>query len=394
MILKTYKFRIYPNKTQEGLIRKSIGCVRYIYNKGLESKTKAYNDGKKKVTWIDLCNTMLMEEKEKNPWLKETYSQSLQSGLRNLDVAFTNFFKKRSGFPVYKKKRNGGSFQYPQGVKVDLENNKIILPKLGKVNIVFHRPIIDGGKIKTTTVRMTPTGKFFVSILIEYESLNYPNKKSINRETTIGLDLGIKHFTILSTGEKIENPKLLQKYIKKLRYYQKLASKKQKDSKNRIKANRKVALIYEKIANSRRDFHCKLASRLVRENQTICIEDLSTKEMLMRGNRHLSRSIGDCGWSQFVSILEHKCLENGVNLLKIGRFEPSSKTCSCGVVNNALLLSDRKWTCSSCGLNHDRDILAANNIKTFALANAYVEITGLERPSEPMELNDSSSTMK
>jgi putative transposase len=376
MILKTYKYRLYPTNSQQELIEKHFDCTRFIYNLGLEKKIKAYQKDKKKLSCFDLTKEIPLLKKE-NEWLKEVNAQSLQMSLRNLDNAFGSFFRKHSKFPRFKsKKDNKRSFQIPQ--KLELKENRLFIPKFREgIKCVVDRKI--EGTIKTSTLRKTPTNKYFISILVECDS-EFPKKKKIKEKTTVGIDLGIKTFATLSTGEKIDNPKFLDKSLKKLKKQQRWLSRKKKGSHNRKNQIKKVAKIYEKISNQRSNFLHNLSYRLTHENQvdSIAIEDLNVGGMLK--NHHLSKAISDASWSEFRRQLEFKSEWYGKNLLTIGRFQPSSKVCSCGVINNDLKLSDREWTCRGCGLTHDRDILAANNIKRFALIPNLINKIGKLNP--------------
>lgn len=376
MILKAFKYRIYPNKTQTEHFNKAMGCARYVYNKGLELKIKEYESSGKSLSCFDLTNGMLKQEKSANEWLKEPYSQCLQMSLRNLDNAFTRFFRKKKGFPKFHSKKGKQSIQYPQFVKVDFENQKLILPKCGAVKTVFSRQF--EGKIKTTTISKTRTGKFFVSILVEINK-KLPKKPAVAEKTTVGVDLGIKDFLITSKGEKVSNPKFLSQELQRLKVLQHRASKKTLGSANRRKANLKVAKLFEKISNQREDFLHQTSTRIIRDNQTIVLEDLAVKNMMQ--NHKLARAIGDCSWSKFVELLKYKAEWYGVNIMQIGRFEPSSKTCSvCGSIKQDLTLADRIWKCKDCGTEHDRDINAAVNIKKFGIVKNIS--TGWESPEE------------
>ena len=370
MIRKSYKYRIYPNKKQRELLEKHFGCVRWVYNWGLEKKIEAYQRDKKRLSYFTLTGELTKLKKKKDfQWLREVNSQSLHMALRNLDNAFTAFFRKHSKFPKFKKKKqNRGSFQVPQRLK--LSGNKLTIPKIPNIKIKLSRPI--KGKIKTATISRTLTNKYFVSILVEQDK-ELPKKPKITEKSTIGIDLGIRHFATISDGRKIENPKYLKKSELKLKRCQRWLSRKKKDSNNWQKQRLKVALIYEKIKNQRSDFIHKLTYQLTHENQvkSIAIEDLNVNGLLK--NHHLAKVISDVAWREFRRQLEYKCDWYGRNLLVIGRFEASSKTCSCGYVNQELKLSDEKWTCPKCGKTHDRDLLASQNIKKFALV-------GLGRP--------------
>ncbi|MBZ1348453.1 MAG: transposase [Candidatus Nealsonbacteria bacterium] len=362
---KSYAYRLYPDKKQKELIEKHFSCVRWTFNFGLEKKIKAYQQDKKRLSCFDLTKELTKLKKKKDyEWLNEVNSQSLQMALRNLDNAFTSFFRKHNRFPRFKsKKQNKNSFQVPQGLKIN--NNQLSVFKIPNIKIKLSRKI--QGKIKTATISKTPTGKYFVSILTEQRK-QLPKKPKIAEKTTIGIDLGIKHFATISDGRKIDNPKFLKKSELKLKRQQRWLSRKKKASNNNAKQRLKVALIHEKINNQRTDFLHKFTYQLIRENQavkSIAIEDLGIKGLLK--NKYLAKAISDVAWREFKRQLEYKCDWYGKNLLMIGRFEASSKTCSCGYVNQELKLSAREWICPQCKTKHDRDILASQNIKRFAL---------------------------
>lgn len=379
---KALKYRLYPTNSQKELIKKHFGSVRFLYNLALETKITAYLDNKVNLSRYDL-QKQLVELKKELPWLKETNSQSLQSALINLDEAYKKFFK-GSGFPKFKKKTNGGSFAVPQNVIV--ENDLLIIPKFKEgIKIVLHRPI--NGTIKSATVSLTPTGKYFVSILCETKE-KIPTKAPIKENTTIGIDLGIKDFAVTSEGEVIDNPKFLRNSLDRLKVLQRRASKKQKGSSNRQKANKRVAILHEKIANQRQDFLHKVSTKLIRENQTICLENLGVSNMMK--NHCLAQSISDVSWSEFNRMIEYKAEWYGVNILRIDRFAPSSKTCECGEINKDLKLSDRVWKCKSCGQVNERDLLAARNIKKFALKGNSGQVLS----AEPVEMSTLAESMK
>ena len=364
MIYKAYKYRIYPNKEQEELISKHIGCSRWIYNYALNKKNKSYQQTGKGLSRFDIQKDLPSLKKEENTsWLKEVNSQTLQASLENLDKAYTKFFKEKKGFPKFKsKKDNHQSFSIPQNTIVDFENGYINIPKF-KTNIKcrLHRKF--NGIIKTSTISKTPTGKYFISILVELNE-ELPKKKPLSEKKAIGIDLGIKTFAVLSNRVEIENPKHLRKSIEKLKKLQRKVSKKQKGSSNRKKSIVKLAKLHEKVANQRLDFLHKTTYYLVTNYDTLCLETLKANNMMK--NHKLAQALSDISIGKFNEILEYKAKLNGVNILRIGQFEPSSRMCTCGVVNKELKLSDRKWVCQSCGEIHERDLLAANNIKRFA----------------------------
>ena len=362
-MLKSYKYRIYPTDAQKILLSNIFGQVRFVYNLGLETKISAYIGNKKHIDVFDLNKQITELKKTDAQWLKESPSQALQMAMANLDNAYTNFFR-GGGFPKFKNKYSKQSFQIPQGIYLSDDSKKIFIPKLKMVDIDLHREF--NGQIKTSIISKSVTNKYYISILVE-TNIPKPNKKPIIVETSVGVDLGIKDFAITSDGKKFENQDFLKSALKKLRIEQRSLSRKQKGSNHYNKQKLKVALIHEHIKNKREDYLHKISRYLVDNYDTICIENLGTSNMMK--NNKLSRYIQDMGWYKFKSMLEYKCEWYGKNLSIIGRFDPSSKTCSsCGYINKELKLSDREWTCS-CGVSHDRDINAAINIRNFGLRN-------------------------
>lgn len=359
IMLKAFRYRLYPTEEQSVLLNKHIGSVRFLYNFALETKQLAWAGSRVDLNRYDL-QKQLKDLKNDLTWLKEVNSQSLQVALMNLDAAYLRFFKGQNSFPKFKSKSSGKqSFNVPQNVKI--EGDKLIIPKFREgIDIVLHRST--KGVIKQATISRTSTGKYFVSILCETGEKCKPKPK-VTEERTVGVDLGIKDFAITSNGDVFENPKHLRNAQSKLKYIQR------KYSKNKGKRTKhKLAKAHEKVANQRKDFLHKVSTKVVRESQSIALEDLNVSGMLK--NHCLAQSIIDAGWSNFVSMLEYKAEWYGVNILRIGRFDPSSKTCSnCGAINKELQLKDRKWTCGSCSTVLDRDVNAACNIKSFALKN-------------------------
>jgi len=364
MKYKTFKYRIYPNKEQQELILKHIGCSRWIYNYGLEKKIKSYQQTNKGLSRFDIQKELpILKKSEDTVWLNEVNSQSLQASLEHLDKAFTKFFKEKKGFPKFKSKKNDRqSFSIPQKTTVNFENNIIDIPKFKKsIKIKFHRKF--KGKIKTSTIIKTSTDKYFISILVELNE-NNPIKKPINESQAIGIDLGIKTFAVLSNGIEIENPKHLRKAMNILKKTQRKISRKIIGSNNYEKSVKKLAILHEKIANKRLDFLHKITHYLTTNYDTLCLETLKPCNMIK--NHNLAQALSDVAIGKFNEILDYKAEWYGCNVLRIGQFEPSSKMCSCGIINKELNLNDRIWTCKSCGVTHDRDLLAANNIKHFA----------------------------
>lgn len=356
---KAYKFRLYPNEEQKQLFAKTFGCSRAIWNMMLVDKIKHYEE-----TGEILYNTPAQYKKE-FPWLKEVDSLALANVQLNLQKAYKNFFQSGFGFPKFKKKSHNQSYKTnSQKGLITLKAGFIRLPKVGWVRVKAHRQI--KGIIKSATISMTPTGKYYVSILCKTEIVALPKMNS-----SVGIDLGISDFAILSTGEKIGNERFLKQLSEKLAKEQRILSRralaakkvgrKLSESKNYQKQRVKVAKIHEKIVNMRRDFLHKLSTYLVKNHDLLCIEDLSSKNLMK--NHKLARAIGDVSWSEFVRMLEYKANWYEKQVSKISRWYPSSQLCSdCGFNSGKKPLSVRDWTCENCGSHHDRDINASVNI--------------------------------
>lgn len=363
-MFKTYKIRIYPNNSQKNLIQKTFGCVRFVYNQCLAYKINRYKDDGISLSKVCLLNYVPQVLKIKYTWLQEVDKYALTNAVQNLEEAYVNFFKERSGYPKFKSKKKSRkaykttcnySSSRPN-VEYDFDNHKIKLPKLKWVKVKDGRNII--GKIKSATISQSASGKYYCSILVEQNEEKTLSKTNCN----VGIDLGIKDFAITSDGDKISNPKYLAKYEKKLAKLQRQLSRKTSGSNNRDKARIKVARMWEKITNQRTDFLQKLSTELIRKYDVICLEDLNVSGMVK--NHCLAKAISDCSWSEFVRMLQYKADWYGRTISKIDRFYPSSQTCSCcGCVNPETKdLSVREWTCPDCGITHDRDINAAKNI--------------------------------
>ena len=363
-MLKAYKYRIYPNKEQKIQIAKTFGCCRFVYNQTLAYRKDTYENEKKSVSKTDCNNYCNRELKKEYEWLKDVDKFALTNAIYNMDAAYRKFFKEHAGYPKFKSKRdNHKSYttNYTnENIVVDFEKGRVKLPKLKMVKAKPPREF--EGQIKSATISQMPSGKYFVSILVEEEQVELPKV-----EKSIGIDLGIKDLVITSDGEKIDNLKLIKKYENKLVRQQRKLAHKQKGSKNREKQRIKVAKIYEKIANTRNDYLHKISHKLINENQVIVSEDLSVSNMVKNAN--LAKSISDCGWSELTRQLQYKADWYGRTYVKIGRFVPSSQTCHvCGYKNEETKdLTVRKWTCPQCQTEHDRDINAAINIQNEGL---------------------------
>jgi putative transposase len=364
-MIKAFKFRLYPTTTQATQLNQHIGSCRFVYNWALDQKIKTYEQTGKSISRFDL-NKLIPVLKTSNEWLGEVNSQSLQGMTKQVESAFTRFFREKIGFPKFKSKKNPiQSFPIPQHYFVNFENNTVKLPKIGEIKAVLHRTF--DGELRTATVSRSCKGKYYISILVE-DGKELPTKQPFSESTTIGIDVGIKDFAVISTGVKVENPKYLKNSLQQLKVLQKRVSRKLKGSKNRYKAKLRLAVLHEKITNQRNDFQNKLSFKLLSENQAISLETLNVKGMVK--NHCLAQAISDSAWSSFISKLEYKSEWFGKTVLRIGRFEPSSKLCSvCGYYNKELQLKDREWLCPDCKTKHDRDINAAINIKKFSLVD-------------------------
>jgi putative transposase len=369
-MLKAYKYRIYPNVSQRQALAHHFGCARWVYNWALAKTKDHYDATKKQLSRRDLQDSLVaLKHTEEHAWLKDVNSQSLLGSLLHLHKAYKNFFKKRAKYPRFKKKHNRQTFECPQHVTLDIENRFLNLPKIKSIKIKQHRTF--EGKIKTVTLTKTPSEKYYASILVENTD-TYPSSLAVQEENTLGIDLGLTHFSITSKGVKVPHPKYLKESLKRLAVAQKVRSR--KDYKNKSNNYKKqcirVAKIHERVASRRYDFIQQYTARLVRENQinSFAVEDLHVKGMIR--NRKLSRAIADSAWGNFLRVLSYKSKWHGKNVLPIGRFIASSKTChACGHKTEKLPLSVREWGCI-CGLVHDRDINAAKVIKKQAITDA------------------------
>ena len=356
---KTYKFRLYPNPEQIIFFEKTFGCSRFIWNQMLADRIAHYEE-----TGETLKNTPA-QYKSRFPWLKEVDSLALANAQLNLNAAYKSFFRSKFGFPRFKSKKTAQSYKTNnQKGTIALLDGKVKLPKVGWVKMKLHRQ--PKGVIKSATISKTATGKYFISILCEEDILPFPKTDS-----NLGIDLGLENFDILSTGDKIGNPKFLTSLSKKLAKEQKVLSRrgllakkkgvKLSESSNYQKQKLKVALLHEKIANQRKDFLHQLSTNLIKNHDVICIEDLASRNLMK--NHRLARAIGDVSWYEFVRQLRYKADWYGKKIVTISRWFPSSQLCStCGVSSGKKALSIREWTCESCGTHHDRDINASLNI--------------------------------
>jgi putative transposase len=369
---KAFKYRFYPTAEQELLLRRTLGCVRLVYNRALNARTEAWYERQEKIDYVQ-SSAMLTQWKKQDDlqFLNDVSCVPLQQGLRHLQRAFSNFFAGRAKYPNFKKKQNGGSAEFTRSA-FKWNDGQVFLAKCTEaLPIRWSRVIPAGCEPSTIAVRLDCRGKWFISILVDDLTIKPlpPIKKSV------GVDVGITSLITTSDGDKVKNPKRLRRLRKRLRRLQKALSRKQKGSNNRYKARVKVARLYGKITDSRKDFLHKLTTQLVRENQTIVVEDLAVKNMVK--NPKLAQSISDASWGELVRQLDYKCLWYGRDLVKVDRWFPSSKRCGyCGHIVQSLPLNIREWECPSCGTTHDRDINAARNLlavgHTVAVCGANV----------------------
>ncbi|MFC8517897.1 RNA-guided endonuclease InsQ/TnpB family protein [Streptomyces sp. NPDC057257] len=364
-VKRAFKYRFYPNDVQAAELTRTFGCVRVVYNLALQARTTAWYTERRRINYVQ-TSALLTEWKrtEEYAYLTDVSSVPLQQALRHLQGAFVNFFEKRCGYPRFKsRKRSRDSAEYTRSA-FTYRDGRLTLAKMREpLDIVWSRPLPEGQTPSTVTVSQDSAGRWFVSMLCEDASVRaLPNTAS-----TVGIDAGITALVTLSTGEKVSNPKFEKKDRAKLARARHELSRKEKGSRNRDKARIRVARIHARIADRRRDFLHKLSTHLVRENQTIVIEDLAVRSMLK--NRRLSRAISDASWAELRSMLEYKAEWHGRELIAIDRWYPSSRTCSaCGHLVAKLPLSIREWTCAACGTTHDRDENAAKNVLAAGLA--------------------------
>ncbi len=357
MTQKAFKYRFYPTSEQETLLRRTMGCARLVYNKALAARTEAWYERQERVGYAETSAMLTQWKKQEDlQFLSEVSCVPVQQGLRHLQTAFTNFFAGRSKYPNFKKKHHGGNAEFTKSA-FKWRDGQVYLAKCAEpLAIRWSRNIPEGAQPSTITVKLSPSGRWTVSLLVDVQIETLPESPN-----QIGLDLGITSLIALSKGEKVANPKAFKAKRRKLRKAQKALSRKNKGSNNRHKARLKVAKVHAEISNARNDFIHKLTTRLVRESQMIAVEDLSVKNMVK--NHKLALAISDASWGELVRQLEYKCDWYGRTFVKIDRWFPSSKRCGhCGHVVDKLPLNIREWDCPNCSTHHDRDINAAKNI--------------------------------
>lgn len=357
-VKRAFRYRFYPVPEQSQQLAQTFGCVRYVYNRALAERSRAYTQEHRKVTYAESDRMLTSWKREPEAtWLTEPSKGPLQASLRNLQTAFVNFWAKRARYPTFKKKgRSTDSATYFRGC-FTYRNGAVTLAKQAvALDIRWSRPLPEGVDPSQVTVSRNSRGQYFISILCEEVVHDGPATAAM-----VGIDAGINSLLTLSTGEKITNPKYEKRDRVRLKRAQQALSRKMRGSANREKAKLRVAKIHGRIADRRRDYLHKLSTRLINENQVICIEDLSVRNMVK--NHSLARAISDASWSELRRQLEYKAEWHGREIIAVDRWYPSSKTCSaCGHLLTKLPLRLRAWTCPACTATHDRDINAARNI--------------------------------
>ena len=359
-MLKSFVYKLKPNKEQIIQINNTFGCTRFVYNKLLAHRQNMYENDNISLSRIDCNNYCNQVLKNEFLWLRSVDKFALTNAIYDMDNAYQKFFKEHAGFPKFKSKHDNKKSYTTNftnnNISVDFDNNKIKLPKLGSVNAKVHRRI--NGKIKNATVKRTLSGKYVVSILVDVDDVEKLDKTT----NKVGIDLGIKDLCITSNGKTYENPKHLRRYERKLAKLQRQLARKQKRSNNYYKKKKEIALCHEKIVNIRHDYLHKVSYEIVSENQVIVSEDLKIKDMMQ--DKHLAKFIADVSWGEFIRQLEYKSAWYGRDFIKVNTYYASSQLCHvCGYQNSKIKdLSVRTWTCPNCHITHDRDINAAKNI--------------------------------
>ncbi len=362
-IKRAYRFRFYPTPEQEHILARTFGCARFVYNHMLRLRTDAWMNEQKRIGYHETSAALtLLKKQEEYAWLNEVSSVPVQQALRNLNTAFLNFFAKRAKYPSFKSKRDRQSAEYTTSA-FRWDGKELKLAKMdAPLAIRWSRVLPKAARLTTVTVSKDAAGRYFVSILCDDAVSAKPEVTS-----QVGIDLGLSHFAILSTGEKVAGPKTYRKHERRLARAQRRLAKKTPGSKNRAKAKLKVARLHARITDARRDFLHKLSTRLINENQVIAIETLAVSHM--QKNERLAKGIADASWSEFVRQLEYKARWYGRTLIGIDKWFPSTKRCHvCGHTVAKMPLSVREWTCPECGAHHDRDINAARNVLAAGLA--------------------------
>ena len=376
---KAFKYRIYPNKAQQALLQATFGCCRFIYNKTLYVRKTAYETDKTQLSEFDLIKK-IPQFKEEFPWLCDVPSVCLPQAVGDMDDAYRNFFKSGNGYPKFKTKRHSRkSCRFPgQSSAVLQDISRLKLPKLGLVKYKKDREFV--GILRHIVVTQENDGKYYASCLVE-TGVEAPQPRLVEADTTVGIDLGLKDFIVTSDGHKIPNPRFYATIDRRIARLQKHEARKTKGSKRRARIRLRINKLYVKKRNLIKNFIYHVAKTLLRESQTLVMEDLNIVGMVK--NHKLAKSIQNVCWGELRRVLEYKSQWLGHNLIFIDRWAPSTKTCShCGFHNSTLTLSDRSWTCPGCGMQHDRDVNAAINIKRMGLAKVLPAVSGFDGRGE------------
>ncbi len=385
---KAFKYRIYPNKAQQALLQSTFGCCRFVYNKTLDIKKTAYETDKTKLSKFDLIKK-IKPLKDEYPWLRDVPHVCLPQAVSNMDAAYQNFFKSGKGYPKFKSKhRSCKSCKFPYPFcDVLQDTSRLKLSKIGLVKYKKDREFV--GTLRHIVVTQESDGKYYASCLVETD-IEVPKPQPVEASTTVGIDLGLKDFIITSDGRKIPNPRFYATIDRRIARLQKHEARKTKGSKRRARIRLKINKLYIKKRNLVKNFIYHVAKTLLRESQTLLMEDLNIVGMVK--NHKLAKSIQNICWGELRRVLEYKSKWLGHNLIFIDRWAPSTKTCSCcGYKNDTLTLSDRSWTCPGCGTHHDRDINAALNIKRMGLAKVLPAVSGFDGRGEGSYTFDEAS---
>jgi putative transposase len=365
VVKRAYKYRFYPSPGQADLLNRTFGCVRYVYNRALAERSRAWTQEQKRVTFADTCRMLTAWKADpETAWLYEVSNVALQQGLQHLQNAYVNFWARRAKYPTFKSRHKSRASATFTTSGFRWRDGQIWLAKTDTpLDIRWSRPLPEGSEPSTVTVSRDAAGRWHISILVEETIATLSPMPAV----VVGIDAGITSLVTLSTGEKIANPRHERRDRARLALVQRRLSRKQKGSANRARARVKVARVHARITDRRKDFLHKLSTRIIRENQTVIIEDLSVRNMVR--NHSLARAISDASWSELRRQLEYKADWYGRTVVAVDRWYPSSKTCSaCGHLAASMPLNVREWACASCGTVHDRDVNAAKVIRAAGLA--------------------------
>jgi putative transposase len=372
--IRTYRLRAYPTPRQQRRLAREFGAARWVYNRGLETISRAWRERQERITCVDFSRQLAKLKQAEVPWLREVSSTVLTQSLRDLDRAFEAFYSKRARYPRFKKRREEQAVRYQLDGRLKgsyMAGSRLVLPKLGPLKVVWSR--VPKGRPKMATLRRDGVGRYFVSMAIDEEILPLPAA-----DRAVGVDAGLSAAVTFDDGTKVAPPRYLGRRLKQLKRRSRDLSRKKRGSRRRARARWRLARVHARVRDCRREWSHQLSWKVVHENQVICVEDLNVSGMMR--NRHLSRALADGALAELVRQLEYKSSWYGRTFVRVGRWFPSSKRCSaCGFVREELPLSARTWRCPECGVEHDRDVNAAINIRQEGLRI-------LELPRGPREV--------